>query len=201
MALVAEEAVVVAGTDPNTVDVHAVYDSFDAPEGFRVELIDGRIIMSPPPVSGHSGMLHRLYEHFLRDNRPDGTVVNFSPIAIALPNTPNKDHYIPDLCVVDEEVADDFDNWKQSADVFHLVVEVVSVGRDSQRDDRETKPLGYASGPVPLYLLLDPLRREATLFSEPSDGRYLARSTVAFGGKIPFPEPFGGVLDTSIFVH
>jgi hypothetical protein len=53
---------------------------------------------------------------------------------------------------------------------------------------------------VPLYLLIDPLLTEETLFSKPRGKQYRTKSTGQFGEKLPFPEPFGGVLDTSIFI-
>ncbi|MET7301734.1 Uma2 family endonuclease [Embleya sp. NPDC005575] len=188
------------GNAPRSTDsgIAALFESIEAPETVRVELIGGRIVMSPTPVSGHGGLLRRLFSRFLEPNLPEGTDVPMSPVTIMLPGV-GGDGYVPDMVVFDEDANWDFDDWKLPADVVHLVVEVVSAGRESQHDDREVKPLGYASGPIPLYLLIDPLRQEVTLFASPSDGKYQERHTVPFGGRIPVPDPFDAVLDTSIF--
>ncbi|MGW0659049.1 Uma2 family endonuclease [Streptodolium elevatio] len=199
MTLVAEEAAVAADTDMERPDMQAVFDSIDPPEGFRVELIGGAIVMSPTPVGSHGGLLQDLYEAFLRENRPQDTRVPFSPVTILLPNAPDKESYVPDMCVIDRAAVDTHSEWKFPADVVHLVVEVVSAGRESQVNDRLVKPGGYASGPVPLYLLIDPLRREVTLFSDPKNNAYQTSTKVKYGDEISFPEPFKGVLDTAIF--
>ncbi|HSA50516.1 MAG TPA: Uma2 family endonuclease, partial [Yinghuangia sp.] len=157
---------------------------------------------SPSAVGKHGGLLRRLDKRFLDLHKPDDTEVSTYPVTIDLPNAPGgKESYVPDLVVVDEEVLWDADDWRFPADVFHLVAEVVSAGRDGQRDDRYVKPLGYASGPVPLYLLIDPLREEVTLFVNPKNGKYRSKNTVSYGDKLTFPEPFDAILDTSIFVR
>lgn len=200
MTLVVEEAAVAADTDMERSDVQAVFDSINPPEGFRVELIGGAIVMSPSAVGQHGGLLRRLDKRFLDMHKPDKTEVSSYPLTVELPSAPGgREAYIPDLVVVDEDVLWDPDDWKFPADVFHLVVEVVSAGHQSRRDDREVKPMGYASGPIPLYLLIDPLRSEVTLFSEPENGTYRRQLKVPFGDEIPFPKPFDAALDTSIF--
>jgi len=181
------------------LDVQAFFEAFDPPAGFRAELIEGAIVLSPTPVGRHGFILDQLYDCFLSTNRPEGTAVPRSPLTISLPDMPESSMYIPDLAVVDEKVRDEDSTWKFPASVFHLVVEVVS--RSNKSDDRLIKPKGYASGPVPLFLLIDPLAGQVTLYSEPRDREYRANITVPFGGKIPFPHPFSGVLDTSIFVR
>ncbi|WP_406296367.1 Uma2 family endonuclease [Embleya sp. NBC_00888] len=185
-------------TRPDGSGLAALFETLEAPDNVRVELIGGRIVPSPPPVAGHGGLLRRLCGRFLEPNMPEGKGVSLSPVTIVLPCS-DADAYVPDLAVLDEDTLWDFDDWKLSADVVHLVVEVVSAGRENRHDDREVKPLGYASGPIPLYLLIDPLRQEVTLFASPSDGKYQERHTVPFGGRIPVPNPFDAVLDTSIF--
>jgi Uma2 family endonuclease len=183
-------------------DMADEFDAFDPPEGFRAELIGGALVLSPTSLGFHHGLLRRLTRQFLEPKLPDGTEVTTFPVTVWLPETPDgRSGYVPDLAVMNEEATWDTEHWKFPADVFHLVVEVVSANAQSQVDDRIRKPLGYASGPVPLYLLIDPLKSEVALYSEPKDGRYRTLTRVEYGDKIAFPEPFGGVLDTSIFLH
>ncbi|UGQ09268.1 Uma2 family endonuclease [Yinghuangia sp. ASG 101] len=198
MTLVVEEAAVVADAGIERPDQRELFENTDPPEGQRVELIGGLIVMSPTPVGAHSGLLEDLYESFIRENRPEKTRVSFSPVTIQLPTAPNKDCYVPDLCVLDKAAVDTHTDWKFGPDVVHLVVEVVS--ENSQKNDREVKPLGYASGHIPLYLLIDPLRSEVTLFADPVNCRYRSQTRVGYGTKISFPPPWNADLDTSIFI-
>lgn len=192
-----------AVTDEHRTDIEADFDSFDPPEGFRAELIGGAIVMSPTSVGLHHGLLRRLTREFLEARLPERTDWTTFPLTVRIPEGVDGDAegYIPDLVVVDEEAMWDGEHWKFDPDVVHLVVEVVSRGSQSQRDDRFHKPIGYASAGVPLYLLIDPLRRQTTLFAKPDAKAYTSKNCVRFGDKIPFPEPFGGVLDTSIFIR
>jgi Uma2 family endonuclease len=92
----------------------------------------------------------------------------------------------PDLAVVPHGLAE-FD-----ASDLRLVAEVVATG--TVAEDRHIKPLIYARGGIPLYLLADV--GSVTLFSEPSDGEYRAQTTVTIGEKLRLPKPFGIELDT-----
>ena len=78
-----------------------------------------------------------------------------------------------------------------------LVAEVVSPS--SVREDREVKPRSCALAGVRFYLLVDrhvePVT--VTLFTEPREKGYAKAESVAVGGKLRIPEPFGITLDTS----
>ncbi|NUP33716.1 MAG: Uma2 family endonuclease [Streptomycetaceae bacterium] len=201
MTLLSERAATVESTRAaRHPDVQAVYESLDPPEGFRVELIEGVIVMSPTPVPWHGQLLVDLYEEFLRSNLPPGTAVSFSPVTVDLPMI-GGDGYVPDLVVMDRAAMREKERWRVPAEAFPLVVEVVSANRVSRHNDRVVKPDGYASGPVPLYFLIDPMREEVCLFSQPIAGRYETATVVPFGGTIRFPEPFDAELDTSIFLR
>ncbi|GAA4982954.1 Uma2 family endonuclease [Yinghuangia aomiensis] len=201
MTLALERAAAVTD-EHRTDDMEAFFDSFDPPEGYRAELIGGAIVMSPTSVGLHHVLLHRLTKEFLEAHLPQGALSTAFPLTVWIPEGVDGDAegYIPDLVVADEGAMLEPGRWKFDPDAVHLAVEVVSKGSQSQRDDRIHKPIGYAAAGVPLYLLIDPLRREVTLFAKPEDKAYLRKTSVAFGDKIPFPEPFDGVLDTSIFI-
>src|SRR5690606_19329731 len=79
-----------------------------------------------------------------------------------------------------------------------MVAEVVSKG--SAIRDREEKPPLYATGGIPIYLLIDPIAKSpsVTVYSEIGDGEYLASATVPFGTPLRLPAPIGFELDTSI---
>ncbi|MGI5273043.1 Uma2 family endonuclease [Nonomuraea sp. CA-218870] len=80
-----------------------------------------------------------------------------------------------------------------------MVAEVVSPG--SAHIDRHEKPRVYATGRVPVYLLIDPIGDEpgVTVLSKPADGAYAMTTRVTMGSPITLPAPIGFELDTSIF--
>jgi hypothetical protein len=55
--------------------------------------------------------------------------------------------------------------------------------------------VAYAEAAIPVFLLIDRDSCEVTVFSEPADGRYGSRVTVAFGDEVTLPG-LGIVLDT-----
>ncbi|WP_433373897.1 Uma2 family endonuclease [Streptosporangium sp. CA-115845] len=80
-----------------------------------------------------------------------------------------------------------------------MVAEIVSPG--SVTDDRDRKPGIYASGGVPVMLLIDPVATPATVtvLSDPKEGGYRTSTRVEMGSRLHIPEPVDFTLDTSIF--
>jgi hypothetical protein len=81
-----------------------------------------------------------------------------------------------------------------------MVGEVVS--KSSVEIDWEDKPGIYATGGVPVFLIIDPVSRPGTVtvFSEPKEGQYNVSATVTMGGTIYIPDPVDFSLDTSLFL-
>jgi Uma2 family endonuclease len=89
------------------------------------------------------------------------------------------------------------DDWLLSANDAEFVAEIVSP--HNARQDRVVKLRGYAASGVPIYLLVDPLERKVTLFSEPAGDAYQRCHSVPFGGGVELPPPFHGKIDTAAF--
>jgi len=117
-------------------------DLVDLPEGNRYEVIDGNLIVSPPPTPWHqmvgTALLVQLvsqcpsawraiYETYL-DYGGDGRV--------------------PDLLVVRADALLDRRQLAYSPDAVGLVVEIVSPS--SRRTDRLAKPAEYAEAGIPV---------------------------------------------------
>lgn len=167
------------------------------PPTVRMELFDGTIIMGPSPLELHRDLLHDLYELFVHASRPENSIAQFSSVAIELPNGKR---FAPALWVIaDKNFGDDRSWWQATPDEVHLVVEVAPTDDLAERYRCGVRTLTYASNLFRLLLVIDRLHRHVTLFSNPQDGRYQSRTRVRYGGEIPFPEPFDGALDTSIF--
>ncbi|MFE7772511.1 Uma2 family endonuclease [Streptomyces sp. NPDC057445] len=172
--------------------------ALDTPEGFRAELIEGEIVVTPPPDGDHEDYINLIVKQVIRRSRTD---MDFSANkGLKLRGAPDssRDHVIPDGTFVPTELRlfRGADSW-MSADGVAMVMEVTSTRPNS---DRETKRRCYARAAIPLYLLIDRGTSALTLFSEPEDGDYLQRRTIHFGKVLPLPEPFAFELDTAAFV-
>ncbi|WP_313904725.1 Uma2 family endonuclease [Streptomyces sp. SLBN-118] len=113
--------------------------------------------------------------------------------------------YIPDLAVVPKKLLVERAKKKERAPLAAaeaaLAVEITSKGNASH--DRSAKLSAYASGAVPLYLLIDRYDEggpTVTLFSDPHNSRYRTGLRKPFGEPVPLPEPFSTELDTSEFI-
>lgn len=103
---------------------------------------------------------------------------------------------IPDVVFVPVGAFAGRPSWMSPADVL-LVVEVTS---SKAERDRRAKRRAYASGQVPLYLLIDRGEQSVTLFGEPGGSGDLidfrASTRVPFGKSIELPSPFAFSLET-----
>lgn len=173
-----------------------VWENIDLPNAaWRAEIIEGRIVMTPPPGSTHN-LIADLVHGELRMAVPKDWAI-FQTFGIKIPQRKS-------LCTPDVVVIPRCDVPKGrsslSADKALMVVEITSQGNAD--DDRTRKLWGYGQAGVPLYLLIDRFALDGptvTLFSQPTDGRYLHQHRVAFGEPVELPEPFGFTLDTKDF--
>lgn len=81
-----------------------------------------------------------------------------------------------------------------------MVAEIVSPS--SVMRDRKEKPELYATGGVPVYLMVDPVAEppSVTVYSDIIEGAYRASKKVALGKPLHLPAPVDFELDTSIFM-
>ncbi|EST37168.1 hypothetical protein N566_14420 [Streptomycetaceae bacterium MP113-05] len=171
--------------------------ALDTPKGFRAELIEGDIVVTPPPDGDHEECIGDVQGQISRGSETPMRCYGNKGLKISRPDLQHGDRVIPDMTVAPEELRlfRGADPWVSSAGVA-LVVEVTSSrpGRD-----RELKRRSYACGQIPLYLLLDRDHGTVTLFSEPDARDYVQALRFPFGKPVPLPEPFGFDLDTSEF--
>ncbi|MDI2125227.1 Uma2 family endonuclease [Yinghuangia seranimata] len=173
----------------------AAWASLEAPEGSRVEIIEGELTVSPPLANRHNHAAQVLHRLLVRNTPEEWGVYQTQGITVPA----IEGLFVPDLLVypVDEVPAR---GYSAPAEHALLVVEITSPG--NPQHDRKTKVWGYAHGPVPLYLLIDafdPLGPAATLHADPRGGAHQQVSRVPFGGKIVLPGPFDLEVDTGLF--
>ncbi|MFF9283844.1 Uma2 family endonuclease [Streptomyces griseosporeus] len=171
-----------------------VWEGTDAPEGSKVEIIEGIVTVSPPPSEEHNDTAELVQRH-LYTAIPDDWGV-YQTLGLTCPETGGL--FVPDLCVVPRAALRR--GKRVPAGEAELVVEVTS--KSNANHDRIKKAHGYAVAGVPLYLLLDAWqsgRPTATLYGEPENGTYRVLDSVEYGEELTLPEPFKLVLDTGIF--
>ncbi|MQY09530.1 Uma2 family endonuclease [Actinomadura macrotermitis] len=172
--------------------------ALETPEGYRAELIDGEIVVSPPPFGNHEKNIAKVVSQIIRKSSIEVDTSSMKGLKVPSGGGCTKNHVIPDLTVAPEEldVFGDAAPWMEPEGVA-LVMEVTS---DHPERDREAKRHCYARSGIPLYLLVDRTEAKVTLFSSPENDDYVELVQVNFGKTIALPKPFEFELDTSKFV-
>ncbi|GAA3571737.1 Uma2 family endonuclease [Streptomyces osmaniensis] len=164
-----------------------------APLGWRVELIEGEICVTPPANGEHEEIVSELSGQF-RDH--DKGVGRYTGIGLNVPGASETGHVVPDLVIAPKGSFDDGEEWHETPSVL-LVAEVTS---DSTAErDREKKIHGYARAGIPVYLLIDREKGDVTVYSDPSGDDYAQNPKYKLGLAVPLPEPLGFELDTAEF--
>jgi Uma2 family endonuclease len=164
-----------------------------APEGWRVELIEGGIHIVPPANGQHEEFVNELSGQ-VRDHRRD--LRAYTGIGLLLPGRTPSDRVIPDLVIAPRG---SFDNEIEYQDVGAVLL-VGEVTSNSTGDhDRSVKLCSYARAGIPCYLLVDRDKDTITLFTRPSGEQYREQHSVAISEKISLPEPLGFELDSGEF--
>ncbi|MFE9405528.1 Uma2 family endonuclease [Streptomyces sp. NPDC006530] len=185
-----------SGTGHEWDDIVRIWEETDAPEGCKVEIIEGIVTVSPPPSDEHNDTAWLVQQQLLTV-LPDGWAI-YQTLGLALRQSGGM--YIPDLVMMPRSRLSQGPDGRTAAEDAELVVEITS--KSNANHDRVTKPHGYAKAGVPLYLLLDPWhsgRPTATLYGEPEQGTYRVLGTVEYGGKLTLPAPFDLEIDTGGF--
>ncbi|MEV6974853.1 Uma2 family endonuclease [Kitasatospora sp. NPDC093806] len=162
---------------------------FDRFPGHRVEVLGGLVSVEPLQDMCHARILSDVMAAFFRagmrcDDRPRA----IQRLAIWLPTGPF-DYAIPDLSVVDPEIDDhmiEFNCYDPA--VFRLVLEVTS---SALGDELTRKPAAYASGGVPVYVIVDRTNQRVMVLTEPQGTEYRVRAVHHPGESFTLPESIG----------
>ncbi|MFG2135609.1 Uma2 family endonuclease [Streptomyces sp. NPDC048650] len=173
------------------------WEESDWPEGSKVEIIDGIIVVTPPPAAPHSRIADKvqrsLYTVLPKDWGAHQTLGVAHPTRGRL--------YIPDLVVFPDDVVDALEGGAAAPlTEAELVVAITSPSHASF--DRINEAAACAQAGVPLYLLIDrfaPAGPAVTLYGESKDEVYRELQKVKFGEEVHLPDPFPLTIDTSVF--
>lgn len=175
-----------------------VFLALDTPEGFRAELIEGDIVVTPPTDGDHEDYISQIVRQVMKRSRTDMDFSGYKGLKLPSVGLNPADHVIPDgtFAPYHLRLFRGAEPWMPCEGVA-LVVEVTS-GRPQR--DREDTRCAYARGGIPLYLLVDRQASSLTLFSQPEGADYREHCTVLFGKPLSLPDPFAFDLETSDFV-
>ncbi|CAN5161655.1 Uma2 family endonuclease [soil metagenome] len=163
-------------------------------DGQRYEIIDGSLLMSPPPSARHQGVAGRLAA-LLRAAAPaDLEVVEAAGVRIG------SGLLIPDVLVASSDAVWRGESLLPATEV-RLAVEVVSPS--SLTSDRITKPSLYAAAGIPHYWRVETAAAGglSVVVYRLGDGIYTEHVTVPFGDTVRLAEPFPLTLAPATLVR
>lgn len=172
----------------------SAWHALDVPSGYRAEISEGTIRMTPQPAGPHSRVAAKLHRLVVIHDVPGLEI--FQSAAVEIDELEKL--YQPDLVVLPESSLR-FDGTVEPVDVA-TAVEITSPS--TARFDREEKRWAYARAGIPSYLLVDRVRSSGpvvVLHTQPKDGQYQSVVQVPYGEKLTLPPPFDVELDTSEF--
>ena len=165
--------------------------------GHRVEILNGSIVVTPPPDGPHQQTLTKLARAFERAGIDGSGAEWLQGIGRWLPTGPD-DYAVPDFSVVDADYRDELiEKNCYAPHVFRLVLEVTS---STWTNDTATKVDVYARADVPVYFVVDRKHDEVLLYTDPVDGKYPDPQRFKRGQSVPVPESVGVALDLSVDV-
>lgn len=166
-------------------------EKMPVPEGYKVEIVEGAIFMSPQRDT-HWEIILDIVEQ-LRTKYPRRRVK--SDVRVDYPGHLNG--FASDVTLVKEDAEKDPRGLWNCEDV-EFVAEVISKG--TAHNDYEPKKTAYAVAEVPVYLIVDPYQRKCHLYTLPKDGEYIARLSISFGSDLDMTTtPLGLTLKTDEF--
>ncbi|WP_079084675.1 Uma2 family endonuclease [Streptomyces dysideae] len=168
------------------------FEELEPPEGIKVELLRGEIVMMATPDLVHNRIVVDVQDQIPRKRweRLQTTDVDIIDEA---------SEPIPDLVVLERGVAPDSGHLVPSQ-LVTLVVEVVS--KTSVDRDYGIKRSIYAAGKIPAYLIIDPIVAHSVLLTDPigegDQADYRGQWITKFGDPVLL-DLLGIELDTSEF--
>jgi Uma2 family endonuclease len=168
------------------------FEELEPPEGVKVELLRGEIVMMASP-----DLVHNMIVEDVLDQIPRKRWSRLQTQDVDILDEASEP--VPDLVVVEREVRPASGRLIPSR-LITMVVEVVS--KTSVQRDYEIKRSIYAAGRVPAYLIVDPIMAQCVLLTRPAgkgeDADYRRQEITKFGAPLLL-EDLGLELDTTEF--
>ncbi|MFD0269895.1 Uma2 family endonuclease [Streptomyces sp. NPDC127106] len=163
--------------------------------GYRVEIIGGVIVVTPPADVAHSRAIKKLDRPFLAAGLDEGGSEVHQGIGLWLPAGPS-DYAIPDLCVVDADI-DEYlvENNCYEPSVFRLVLEVTS---SNYQNDLRGKVTAYGNAKIPVYVIVDRKHHRLHVLTDPVADGYATHRIHAPGELVTLPESIGAKVTLDV---
>ncbi|MEV2216171.1 Uma2 family endonuclease [Streptomyces sp. NPDC050997] len=163
--------------------------------GYRVEIIGGLIIVSPPPDGAHARALSRMRRPFVAAGLDGDETEVLEGIGLWLP-AGAEDFAIPDLAVVDADFEDHLvENNCYDPIAFRLVLEVTS---SNYQNDLRTKVAAYAQAKLPVYVIVDRRHQRLHVLTDPTGDNYANHRVHAPGEIIALPDSIGAKVTIDV---
>lgn len=190
-ALADEEITVTAAAENDDLDqvLWQAWKALKLPEGYRAEIIERAIEVSPTGRRRHAVLVNRIrraldahlsggpYAAYQDMNAIDGLKVTIPDVLVTL---------------ADLDASPDPEDLGVSASAVALVVEVVSPGHADRTRDRVRKRRAYARADIPVYVIVDDHDEKGRITvltrPEPEHARYATESSVPYGTELVIPE-------------
>ncbi|MCX4455660.1 Uma2 family endonuclease [Streptomyces sp. NBC_01728] len=169
--------------------VWQAWKAMELPEGYRAEIIEGAIEVSPTGRYSHGQIINLLRDDlavFLKDGdfvaRNDMNVIHEGSA------------WVPDLFVIprDTDRYVTADGLGVTAAAVRLVIEVASPGKRSQDRDRVKKRREYARAGIPVYVIIDDHDTQGTVTvltqPQPEKADWVGVHRVPYGTDVTIPE-------------
>jgi Uma2 family endonuclease len=166
---------------PSELDeLFELVERMQVPEGFKVEIIEGVIHVSPQRPR-HWDIIRRIVQAFEDAYGMDVPVM--SDVRIDFPGKDHGNGLCPDVALptLTREV-EELDNGGIRFEDVEFVAEVISKGTAGH--DYMEKKRAYALGGVGVYLIVDPYTATCHLHTDPTDGKYQQEVSFDFGEEI-----------------
>lgn len=163
--------------------------------GYRVEIIGGQLLVSPPPDGPHAEVLTDLMLPFLTSGLHGTESKVLQGVGLWLP-TGTEDYAIPDLALVDADYRDHLvENNCYDPVCFRLVLEVTS---SDFRADLRTKVAAYADAKIPLYVIVDRRHQRLHVLTDPAGGDYATHRVHSPGEQVTLPASLGAQVTLDV---
>ncbi|MDF3143596.1 MULTISPECIES: Uma2 family endonuclease [unclassified Streptomyces] len=166
----------------------------DRNPGYRVEIIGGQILVSPPPDAAPARALSRLMSPFNVAGLGDGETEVLQGVGLWLPD--GEDYAIPDLVVVDADIDDHLiENNCYDPACFRLVLEVTS---SNYRTDLRDKVAAYAQAKIPVYVIINRKHQRVHVLTDPTGDEYANHRPHAPGEVVALPDSIGAKVTLDV---
>lgn len=163
--------------------------------GHRVEILQGRLTVTPPADGAHSETLTWLIEEFAAAGARKAGLKYLQTIGIALPTGPD-DFAIPDFALVEEDYKSTRTAYNcHSPEAFRLIVEVTS---SNWSDDIGVKVDSYAKAADPGVRHRRPPPRRSHPLQRPPQRRLPRAPDLQARRVHPLPESIGVAVELPV---